>query len=160
MTDLQRTTSASTWIWNGITSCRDSLLNGLCYRIGEHTSVRIQEDSWLPNLLHFKLPGEIDILNSLHRVSDLMDDSRTGWNRHIIQAAFPSNVSWLILSVPIFPREHDSFVWVPSATCAFSIRSSYRTNNRARFNGASRIDKKVWTLLWQSSLHERHKVVL
>lgn len=31
VTKFQKTTSASTWIWNGITSCRDSLFNGLCY---------------------------------------------------------------------------------------------------------------------------------
>lgn len=39
------------------------------------------------------------------------------------------------------------------------MRSSYRTNNRHRFNSASRIDKKVWNLLWRSGLHEKHKLL-
>lgn len=56
VTDFQRTNCASTWFWNGIVSCKESLQNGLCVSVGQHSVLRIREDPWLSNFPLFNFP--------------------------------------------------------------------------------------------------------
>lgn len=82
------------------------------------------------------------------------------WNVQLIRDIFPQNYSNLILSIPIFEGKQDCLVWHPTSTGKFSVRSAYRTSHHHRFSTASRLDAKVWRLLWKSSLHERHKCLV
>lgn len=59
--DFQRTVRASSWIWSRIKGCKDSLDKGMCYKIGEGSSVSIKEDPWIPDLSNFKLPEDLII---------------------------------------------------------------------------------------------------
>lgn len=107
--------------------------------------------------LSYLVPADLHILEHLERVRDLMHNDDISWNVQLIQDIFPQNFSNLILCIPIFVGEQDSLVWNPTSSGKFSVRSSYRTNNHHRFSTASRLDEKVWRLLWKSHLHEWHK---
>lgn len=48
VTDFQYTTRASSWIWQGVKWCKDSLDNRLCFSIGQNSRIQIWEDPWLP----------------------------------------------------------------------------------------------------------------
>lgn len=85
---------------------------------------------------------------------------KTHWNSPLVEAVFPHEISRLILNIPIHDWEGDSFVWVPTKTGAFSVRSSYIANNESRFGSLSNMEKGRWTSLWLSDLHERHKFLL
>lgn len=63
-------------------------------------------------------------------------------------------------STPINQGDQDEFVWTPSKSGLFSVKSSYRANNIQRFATNSRVGKEVWKHLWSSNLHERHKTFL
>lgn len=100
--DFQQTVKASSWIWNGIKNCKTSLDKGICYRIGQHSAVRIREDLWLPELPNYKLPDDLTIPDTIHRVRDLMTNDQSAWDVGVLQTIFPHNVYKLILSIPIF----------------------------------------------------------
>lgn len=157
--DLQRTTTASSWIWQGIEKCKESLYRGICFTIGHQSIARIRDDPWIPALPSFKIPAELPILDHFQRVTDLLTADKTAWDVTLLQSIFPLNLCRIIQSIPIFSGAYDEFVWCPSMSGKFSVKSSYRTNNLHRFHCASRIDKKVWDLLWRSGLHERHKLL-
>lgn len=128
--------------------------------MGQNSHILLRDDPWLPELPHFKLPVEIFIPESLNRVDDLMTEDKKSWNTQLIQSFFPSYVCNLILSLPIFDREHDDLIWNLTVTGEFSIRYAYKINNLERFLLASHLDKKLWLLMWKSSLHELHKMLL
>lgn len=144
-TDFHRTSPVSSWVWSGIYRCKEALDKGLCFKVGQHSQIRLLDEPWIPDAPCFR---------------DLMHSDGSSWNAQLISAIFPSSLRNLILSTPIFAREQDCLVWVPTASGNFSVRSSYRTNHHSRFSVASRLDSKLWKLLWKSPLHERHKCMV
>lgn len=158
--DLQQTTQAASWIWNGIHNCYGSLRNGLCICIGQNSSSRIYEDLWLPGWPTYIMPTEIRPKEGLFFVRDLMNMDRTAWDTAIIQASFPPDICKSILSIPINTREQDVFVWALSKSGAFTVWSSYRLNNRCIFGELSVSDKQKWAGVWHSNLHARHKFII
>lgn len=89
-----------------------------------------------------------------------MNPDRISWNANVINSIFPQHLRCLVLSTPIFSGEPDKLIWNPTVSGTFTVRSAYRAINHARFCTASRLDKRVWELLWRSNLHERHKVLV
>lgn len=45
-TDFQTTSRFASWIWQGISGCKNSLDNGICYSIGQDSKIKIQVDPW------------------------------------------------------------------------------------------------------------------
>lgn len=158
--DFQQTTRAASWLWNGIRKCYGSLRNRICIWVGPNSSTRIYGDPWIPGLPNFTMPMDVPILENVTFVRDLMSPDTTAWNVNLIAASFLSNVSNAILSIPLADREHDEYVWAPSLSGTFSVRSSYRINNIARFGLFYMERKWKWKAVWQSELHERHKLLM
>lgn len=40
------------------------------------------------------------------------------------------------------------------------MQNSYKTSNAVRFVSNSVVERRVWSLLWQTKLHERYKLLL
>lgn len=158
--DFQQTTQSASWIWSGIRQCYGSLRKGLCIKIGPNSTAMVYHDPWILGLPRFSIPKETLPADNITFVRDLMNQEKTGWDIGLVNATFPTEVSNAILSIPVIEGEHDTFVWFPSSSGKFTIRSAYRTNNSARFGLVSATDKEIWKHLWHSSLHERHKIVI
>lgn len=133
---------------------------GICFMIGRHSKVRIRDDPWIPDLSNFRLPKDVLIPAHLRYVSDLMDSQNTTWNFQLLRDSFPLSFCRIIQSIPIASREQDRLIWNPTSSGEFSVRSCYRLNNYAWFCTSSRLDRKLWLLLWKTTLHERHKILL
>lgn len=111
-------------------------------------------------MANFLVPEEVCINEQLVRVRDLVSEDSSEWNFATVSTNFSPHISDVILNTPII-GEQDSFVWAPSKSGRFSIKSAYRVNNKERFAMASRIDRRLWKQLWHSSsLHERHKMLI
>lgn len=158
--DFQHTARAMSWTWSGIRNCYGSLRKGLCVKVGYNSTTRVYEDPWIPGLPDFVLPREVQAKDGIYFVRDLMLPDKTEWDRNLVTAAFAPEISNLILSIPLHAREHDSFVWAPSSSGRFSVRSSYRTNNGDRFGSLSMVNRSKWKHLWHAELHERHKFLV
>lgn len=105
------------------------------------------------------LPTKFDVNHQVFRIRDLMSKAGLSWNSVTISNNFANNIRDVILNTPI-SREQDSFVWAPSKSERFFVKSCYRENNKKKFHLASHIDWRLWKYLWHSSLHERHKVLV
>lgn len=155
--NFEQTVRSSSWIWAGIVKCSDSLKKGLCITVGKNSLSHIRDDPWLPDMTNFVLPNEVSLNDQLFYVRDLKISYGSSWNTTIVSKNFPLAVRDVILNTPII-GEQDSFVWAPSKSRRFSVRSSNRVNNKERFASSSSIARKFWKHLWNSSLHERHKI--
>lgn len=111
--EIQRTAQASSWIWNGIKSCKNSLDKSCCYQVGQHSILSIHEDPWLLDLPRHKLPSDIQLPEHLEFVSDLMVHDNSSWDKELIYSIFPENLCKLILGLPIVTREQEQFIWNP-----------------------------------------------
>lgn len=89
-----------------------------------------------------------------------MNAEKKDWNPNVIMNNFSESICRHILSIPISQQEQDTFVWAPSKLGAFFVRSSYRLNNKGRFDSMDDTTRKLWKGLWQSALHERHKLLV
>lgn len=67
-TDFQTTSRFVSWIWQGISGCKDSLDNGICYSIGQDSKIQIQVDPWIPTILQFWLSQDVWIPEHICRV--------------------------------------------------------------------------------------------
>lgn len=110
------------WIWQGLVDSVDNLCAGLCYRVGNPTTLRIWDDPWIPSLPGFTPPLDFRRATSPQRVSDLMFAHHTCWDMNIISSLFPYSIIKEILKI-IIPThlEQDQPVWTPSPSGKFTI---------------------------------------
>lgn len=160
ITDFQCTSKSPSWIWKGIQCCKHLLDTGLCFKVGADSGLRVAADPWIPDIPTFKLPADMVLPANIRYVRDLMTDQKLAWNPRLLRDLFGPELCRIIQSIPIDAREQDRLLWMPTSSGEFSVRSTYRANNHARFCMASRLDKKTWSLLWKSKLHERHKMLI
>lgn len=158
--DLQHSQKPASWVWSEIKSCYNSLRKGICYKIGQDSLVHTYKDPWLADLPHYTIPTGVPQADALFYVRHLMTQDGKEWNNNVIQANFSPSLYQSIISTPISQGEQDTYVWIPSKAGKFMIRSSYRANIEHRLNPLSDADKQKWKVLWQSTLHERHKLFL
>lgn len=71
------------------------------------------------------------------------------------------NTTRMIKKINILDNpEQGAFFWIPSKSRKFSIRSSYRENEKEQFNLNSNISRARWKTLWMTRLHGRHKTLI
>lgn len=85
------------------------------------------------------LPTKFDVNHQVFRVRDLMSKAGLSWNSVTFSNNFANNIRDVILNTPI-SREQDFFVWAPSKSERFFVKSYYRENNKKKFHLASHID--------------------
>lgn len=118
------------------------LREGICYKVGNPTLLHIWDDPWIPSLPGFSPPPTLREPDSPLLVLELI--SQDCWDMNILSATFPYLIIREILKIPLpSQREHDLPVWTPSPSGNFSIRSSYRISNQARFFSNSDLLRSV-----------------
>ena len=102
------------------------LKKGCCWRVGDGSSIRVLEDSWIPNhptnkiLIH---PAEEEWE---WRVADLMEPDLRSWNRELIISKFHKEDAEAILRIPLSRRQVvDSVMWLHTARGVYSVKSGY-----------------------------------
>ncbi|CAL9001623.1 unnamed protein product, partial [Prunus brigantina] len=113
-------------IWRSILWGRQVIENGLIWRIGGGTSVRVFHDKWIPKpytfspLINRGLPLEA-------KVSELITESG-GWNRSLLDLSFCDEDCSAILSIPLpsVGSLEDKRFWFFSKNGKYSVRTGYR----------------------------------
>lgn len=145
-------------VWNGLRKCYGSLTKGLCLKVGQKSIIHTFGDPWIPDLSNFTIPPNIPVDESINLVQNLLTSDGKEWDRTLVTSDFPPHISRMILLTHISLGDQDAFVWTPSKSGLFSVKSSYKANNTPLFTTNSRIGKEVWKHLWNSNLHEQHKI--
>lgn len=153
--------SNSSWLWQGILKCKDLVLKGACFIIGNNNEVYVWKDPWIRKLKGFTpreretSPPEIII------VAQLIDPSSWEWNVDLLHSLFDQQSVEAILSIHIpNASTDDKLIWCPNQSGQFSVKFAYITNQFQRLSSYTGNSTDEWNSFWNTKIHERHKVFL
>lgn len=142
------------YTWMSIWGAKSLLLEGLKWRVGNGTSIRVWDDAWLPgNGSHF-VPTPRSTSDPELRVSDLIDFEGQRWNEEVLREVFVEDEQQLVLDLPLSPSwPRDLLYWWPTSNGIYSVRSAYwlgmlgRTRTYELYYGTR--DKELWSYVWR-----------
>lgn len=102
----------SSYAWRSIWKAKSILKEGLLWRIGDGSSIKIWEDSWIPSISPSNLhPPPIGVPSDT-RVSNLIDQDCGWWNIQKLEELFTEGEVKHICSIAICPgQQMDQLVW-------------------------------------------------
>ena len=146
---------------------RETLSLGLCWHIGDGTSVRILSDPWVPLSGSLRVNSARDCLDPNDRVSILISEESHTWNRDAIHSLFSAWDAEIICSIPLPPRRKpDRLFWNATTTGLFSVRSAYFLLMQSKAEevegecSSVGRERKFWKYLWALSLPPTVKLFL
>lgn len=102
------------------------LLEGLKWRVGNGTSIKVWEDSWIPGDWTHIVPSPTTATNLDMRVCELLDFDNGCWNVDAVNATFIEDERQQVLDIPIpLKWRNDSRFWCPSLDGAYTVKSGY-----------------------------------
>lgn len=153
--------NGSSWIWQGIIKCKDLVVKGACFSIGDVLGIDIWEEPlmhWLENFIPTMLKSCTDPPTF---VNDLFGPSRNAWDMEVLHDTFVQESVEAILKVRIpTNRAVNKLFWVPYCKGSFSVNTTYLTQIKARLSVGANVDSELWKALWRLHIHERHKFFL
>jgi hypothetical protein len=79
---------SGSYTWKSILHGRDLLREGLVWRIGNGSAVKVWEDNWIPRTGLMRPYGQISGSESVSKVEDLLLPDGQGWNEAKLRAVF------------------------------------------------------------------------
>jgi ribonuclease HI len=119
------------YTWRSILRGVALLKEGLIWRVGDGTNVKIWEDPWLPigeTRRPRTGPGHSEILS----VSELLNPLTGGWDETLISALFAPEDAKTILSIGLGDDPEDRPAWHFDPKGAFSVKSAYKVGVTSR----------------------------
>jgi hypothetical protein len=134
-------------IWNS----KKLLKEGLIWRVGDETKIRIWEDPWLPVSRAHPVRSPGSRLDNQAKVSELLDASTNWWNTAVVQENFDEEDAKLICSICVNPRKGaDMLAWKSTRNRVFTVRSAYHlVVEKVEEGEASCSDNQVSHNLWK-----------
>lgn len=113
-------------MWRSLWSARDLVKDGLRWRVGDGSKIKIWGSKWLSTPSSFSIQSPISLLHEDAKVEELIDKQKGEWNEVRIHELFSEMEVAQILSIPL-SRGHaqDKMIWGPSKKELFSVRSAY-----------------------------------
>ena len=74
---------------------------GLIWRVGNGSSIKINEFPWVPNQPNFKMDMKEDKIQNIKRVEQLMLNNPRRWNSELIETLFDLPETTLIQQIPL-----------------------------------------------------------
>ncbi|KAG6696698.1 hypothetical protein I3842_09G161200 [Carya illinoinensis] len=131
------------YVWRSIISGIELLKEGLVWRIGNSSQVKIWEDKWIPKLHTFRIQSNKEEM--LHK----------NWNEPLLVRLFSAQEVDIIKSIPIsIGGRDDQLVWHHTKNSLFSVRSAYFLHRAmlVRSTGETSNDKLedgFWKDIWK-----------
>jgi len=126
------------YTWRSILQGVKILKNGMIWRVGNGSSVKIWEDPWLPREWTRRpiTPRRGCLLNT---VDELFDPVTEGWDEPLVRQTFFEEDVRLILSLPTHPELDDVVAWHYDPKGMFTVRSAYKVQREhdQRLSGAA-----------------------
>lgn len=129
------------------------LLDGLKWRVGNGTTIKVWEDSWLPREGAHIVPTPLQGYDPEIRVSDLIDAEGRSWDVDKVTANFVEEEQKVILDIPLSNVWQCDYVyWWPASNGLYSVRSGYWLGRMGHLRtwelyfGAQESD--MWRTIW------------
>ncbi|XP_059428496.1 uncharacterized protein LOC132162251 [Corylus avellana] len=149
-----------------IHSARVLVKEGLTWRIGSGTQVRIWGDKWIPRPHTFQIQFPPKMLPASATVSELIDRDLRWWNCPLINSIFNSEEARMIMSLPLsLTNQPDCQIWRGSANGEFTVKSAYHMVKEQEAiikaeSSARAGTNELWKVLWNLPLPNIEKVFM
>jgi len=77
------------YIWRSLWNARPLLKEGMRWRIGDGSQVRIWKDKWVPCTQSHKILAPVNVLNANATVNEIINRDANWWNIPLIEDLFP-----------------------------------------------------------------------
>uniref|UniRef100_A0A2N9G5C3 CCHC-type domain-containing protein n=1 Tax=Fagus sylvatica TaxID=28930 RepID=A0A2N9G5C3_FAGSY len=116
----------ASYIWKSICDARQVLRDGLRWRVGNGTDIKIWKDAWLPTPTTFKVISPVNVSCSEASVDSLIDTNVMRWNLDKLKLLFlPRDVA-IIKQIPLSVRRpRDKLIWTGTKSGNFTVKSAY-----------------------------------
>jgi hypothetical protein len=114
------------YAWRSIWNSKKLLREGLIWRVGNGSLIKIWEDPWIPRPRAHPASSLVTILDNHSTISELLDVNTNWWNTNLVQEIFNQEEPRLICSLSACPRNgSDLLAWEHTKNGAFTIKSAY-----------------------------------
>lgn len=118
--------------WRGIVIGRDLLVKQLGKAIGDGQSTSLWNEPWLSLNQPTQPTGPPTLLNKDLTVSSLLSNSGGDWNKKKIEEILPHHASTILSIRPSRRGAQDSFIWLPTKSGAYSVKTGYHISMKAK----------------------------
>jgi hypothetical protein len=142
------------YIWRSFWNSKKLLADGLIWRVGDGSQIRIWRDRWAPVANGGLIQSPVRILEEGAKVSELLDRDTNWWNYSLIHEVFSAEEAELICSLPVCPsRGEDKLIWQHNKTGEYTVRSGYhfaKGKFEADMGSCSNSDnnRMLWKAIW------------
>ena len=106
---------------------RGLLEEGIRWKVGCGTEIRVWKDPWLPMPHRFRPVTRNLFLENNLKVADLILDKPRRWNKDLIAVLFQPRDADLIFQIPLCAvARADRCIWHFTKSGTFSVKSAYR----------------------------------
>ncbi|XP_062152877.1 uncharacterized protein LOC133861169 [Alnus glutinosa] len=143
------------YAWRSTWGSKPLLNEGLLWRIGDGSNIKILGDKWIPTTYSHEIQVHSQEIQTTSTVSELINMETNWWNIFLIEYLFQPDIAEHIYNIAISPRTmHDRLIWGGTANGEFAVRSAYHMelDRRDSLTGSSSdvgTNLPLWNSLWQ-----------
>jgi hypothetical protein len=143
------------YAWRSIWNSKNLLKEGLIWRVGDGTQIKIWEDPWIPQPRAHPARSPINILDSQATVSELLDADTNWWNMALVKDIFDEEEARMICGLSVCPRRgSDILAWEHTKNGVFTVRSAYhlameRAEEREASCSEYQDSRGMWKRIWE-----------
>ncbi|KAF5443039.1 hypothetical protein F2P56_035634 [Juglans regia] len=152
------------YIWRSVCGALNLLKDGLRWRVGNGTNIKIWGQKWLPTPSSFCVQAPCTILDQEAKVSELITSGE--WNEPFIKSIFYKGEAEHIWSLPISRMEaEDKLIWGYTKKGVFAVNSAYQMEMKRRETATGecsngREGENIWKVLWNLNIPRKAKFFL
>jgi hypothetical protein len=145
--------SGMSYSWRSILKGVQLLKDGVVWRVGDGTDIKIWNDPWLPREGATKpITQRRNCL--LTKVCELIDPSTGQWDETLIRTIFCEFDASTILAIPICEDFEDFVAWQHDEKGVFSVKSAYKLYVRTRdgpqaTSSTAAPAEQFWKAIWK-----------
>jgi hypothetical protein len=111
--------------WRSIWQAKPLLQEGLMWRVGNGSNIKLWEDKWISATSH-KIQDPIRVLSRDVKIADIINPEANWWDIPLIKQFFSRETVGKICSILISPQLHeDKLIWAWTNNGLFLVRSAY-----------------------------------
>lgn len=146
--------------WRSLLRGLKALENGIIWRVGDGSQIRIWDDPWIPVGVT-RRPRTPRGATLLTRVAELIDPVTGSWDDQLVRDLFWEEDVANILAIPIRPHNEDHIAWHFDEKGCFSVKSAYHVladaaerssktqQGETSAQGAGDSKDDLWRRLWR-----------
>ena len=137
--------ASGSYAWQSILKARSVIADGMMWRVGDGSTIRVYWDKWLPGKFPSKIVSPQLATPADVRVSSLIDHDTKAWDHARIDHLFLPFEEEKIKAIPFCVTDQaDCLIWPRGRDGAYSIKTGYqRLCEREMMDKASVLDPQT-----------------